>query len=104
MSALTIGKVAEQSGVGVETVRFYERHGLIGEPPRTASGYRQFPESTVGRIRFIKRAQKLGFTLREIVVSVRPRPGPRWSQYPQPAPQRGHSRAERAPTKCANRP
>jgi MerR family mercuric resistance operon transcriptional regulator len=47
-------------------VRFYERQGLIPEPPRTASGYRQFPEETVARIAFIQRAQELGFSLREI--------------------------------------
>jgi len=66
MSGCTIGKVAKQSGVGVETVRFYERRGLIEQPPRTESGYRQYPEETVLRIRFIKQAKKLGFTLKEI--------------------------------------
>ena len=66
MRGLTIGRVARQAGVGVETVRFYERRGLIDEPPRRQSGYRQFPEETVRRIRFIKRAQELGFSLREI--------------------------------------
>ncbi len=63
---LTIGKVSRQSGIGVETVRFYEKSGLIDEPPRTESGYRQYPTSTVVRIRFIKRAKELGFTLKEI--------------------------------------
>lgn len=66
MKSLTIGQVADGAGVGVETIRFYERRGLIPEPPRSASGYRQFPEKTVPRIRFIKRAQRLGFTLKEI--------------------------------------
>ena len=66
MRGLTIGRVARQAGVGVETVRFYERRGLIDEPPRRQSGYRQFPEETVRRIRFIKRAQELGFSLKEI--------------------------------------
>jgi len=66
MKLLTIGKVSRQSGIGVETVRFYEKSGLIDEPPRTESGYRQYPASTVVRIRFIKRAKELGFTLKEI--------------------------------------
>ena len=66
MEALTIGEVAKRSGVGVDTVRFYEREGLIDEPPRRPSGYRQYPVQTVPLIRFIKRAQDLGFTLREV--------------------------------------
>lgn len=66
MEPLTIGKVARLAGVGVETIRFYERKGLIEEPPRRPSGYRQYPEETVSRIRFIKRAKELGFTLKEI--------------------------------------
>jgi MerR family mercuric resistance operon transcriptional regulator len=66
MTTLTIGKVAQQAGVGVETVRFYEREGLIDQPPRGASGYRHFPESVVPRVLFIKRAKELGFTLNEI--------------------------------------
>ena len=64
--ALTIGEVAKRSGIGIETVRFYERKGLIAEPPRTDSGYRQYPEEAVGRIRFIRRAKELGFALKEI--------------------------------------
>jgi MerR family mercuric resistance operon transcriptional regulator len=67
MESLTIGKVARRAGVGVETIRFYERKGLIDEPPRRASGYRQYPEETVARLQFIKRAKELGFTLREIM-------------------------------------
>ncbi len=63
---LTIGQVARRSGVGVETVRFYEREGLIAKPPRTGAGYRQFPPDTVDRIRFTQRAKELGFSLREI--------------------------------------
>ncbi len=63
---LTIGQVAKRSGIGIETMRFYERKGLIAEPPRTDSGYRQYPEEVVGRIRFIKRAKELGFALKEI--------------------------------------
>jgi MerR family mercuric resistance operon transcriptional regulator len=63
---LTIGQVALKTGFGIETVRFYERNGLIDEPPRKASGYRQYPESVVLRLRFIKRSKELGFSLREI--------------------------------------
>lgn len=64
--SLTIGKVAKAAGIGIETVRFYERKGLIEEPPRTESGYRQYPSETVDRLRFIRRAKDLGFTLGEI--------------------------------------
>jgi len=63
---LTVGQVAKQAGVGVETIRFYERRGLIAEPKRRASGYRQYRLDTVRRIRFIRRARELGFTLEEI--------------------------------------
>ena len=66
MEILTIGQVARRAGVGVETVRFYERQGLLEEPPRRASGYRQYPEQVVARLHFIKRAQRLGFSLKEI--------------------------------------
>ncbi|MDP6106829.1 MAG: heavy metal-responsive transcriptional regulator [Candidatus Brocadiia bacterium] len=66
MGNLTIGKVARQSGVGVETVRFYEREGLIEQPPRRPSGYRQYPQEAVLRLCFIRRAKQLGFSLREI--------------------------------------
>ena len=66
MKPLTIGQVAKQAGIGVETVRFYEREGLIEEPGRKASGYRQFDEAVIARLRFIRRAKDLGFTLSEI--------------------------------------
>lgn len=66
MGSLTIGALAERAGVGVETVRFYERRGLVRRPPRPRTGYRVYPEDTVGRIRFIRNAQALGFTLQEI--------------------------------------
>lgn len=63
---MTIGQVSRESGVGVETIRFYEREGLLPRPPRTASGYRTYPEDTPRRLHFIKRARDLGFTLGEI--------------------------------------
>ena len=66
MEILSIGQVARRAGVGVETVRFYEREGLLEEPARLASGYRQYSEQAVKRIHFIKRAQQLGFSLKEI--------------------------------------
>ena len=66
METLTIGQVAKRAGVNIETVRYYERQGLIPEPSRRASGYRQYSADFVKRIQFIKRAQTLGFSLKEI--------------------------------------
>ena len=66
METLTIGQLAKSAGVNVETVRYYERRGLIPEPSRRASGYRQYTRDYAARIRFIKRAQELGFSLSEI--------------------------------------
>ena len=63
---LTIGKVAKSAKVNRETIRYYEKQGLIPKPPRNASGYRQYPEDTIARVRFIKGAQGLGFALKEI--------------------------------------
>jgi Cu(I)-responsive transcriptional regulator len=63
---LTIGQVAKAAGVGVETVRFYERQGVLTPPPRSGSGYRQYAADAVERLRFVRRAQRLGFTLREV--------------------------------------
>lgn len=63
---LTIGKVARLTEMGIETIRFYEREGLIPKPPRRDSGYRQYPPTVIERVRFIKRAKDLGFTLAEI--------------------------------------
>ncbi len=63
---MTIGKVAREAGVPVETIRYYERIGLLPDPPRRASGYRQYTAHTVTRLRFIKNAQSMGFTLKEI--------------------------------------
>lgn len=66
MTALTIGKVAKAAELGVETIRYYEREGLLPEAARTASGYRIYSESSIARLRFVLRAKKLGFTLAEI--------------------------------------
>jgi MerR family copper efflux transcriptional regulator len=62
---LTIGKAAAEAGVGVETIRFYERRGLIQQPPK-GEGYRVYPAEMVARIRFIRQAQQIGFSLREV--------------------------------------
>mgnify|MGYP005870455355 CR=1 FL=1 len=62
----TISQLAKSAGVNVETVRYYQRRGLIEQPDKPARGYRRYPETTLNRIRFIKRAQELGFTLEEI--------------------------------------
>ncbi|MFV1978869.1 MAG: heavy metal-responsive transcriptional regulator, partial [Myxococcota bacterium] len=74
---MTIGKLAKRAGVGVETIRFYERKGLLPEPPRRYSGYREYPESAIDRVRFIRRAKELGFTLREVgeLLELRIQPG-----------------------------
>jgi Hg(II)-responsive transcriptional regulator len=66
MATLTIGQLARQADVHVETIRYYERRELLAAPSRSASGYRQYTPDAVARIRFIKRAQELGFSLREI--------------------------------------
>ena len=66
MEVLTIGQLAKNAGVNVETIRYYERRRLIPEPPRRESGYRQYTADFVVRIQFIKRAQELGFSLNEI--------------------------------------
>ena len=63
---LRIGEVSKQSGIGVETLRFYEKLGLLGRPARTSSGYRLYDSEALERLDFIKRAQVLGFSLAEI--------------------------------------
>lgn len=66
MAAMRIGEVAKRTGIGIETIRFYERQGLMIEPERQSSGYRQFDEAAIARLTFIIRAKGLGFTLSEI--------------------------------------
>lgn len=67
MKGLTIGETARRAGVGVETIRFYERRGLIEQPAKPGrSGFRLYPAEIVKRLRFIRQAQQLGFSLREI--------------------------------------
>lgn len=66
MSTLTIGKLAIAANVNIETIRYYQRRGLIDEPIKPKSGYRQYPVKTVDSLKFIKRSQQLGFSLAEI--------------------------------------
>jgi MerR family mercuric resistance operon transcriptional regulator len=66
MAGMTIGKLAAAGSVGVETVRFYQRRGLLAEPERNGSGYREYSEADSARLVFIRRARQLGFTLGEI--------------------------------------
>lgn len=71
MPTLEIGEVAKLSAVGVDTIRYYERLGLLPEAPRRSSGYRVFDERTVERIQLVKQLQDLGLTLQEIVEMIR---------------------------------
>lgn len=66
MTELRSGELAQRAGVNVETLRFYEKQGLLSPPPRRASGYRKYPADAVDVVRFIQRAQALGFSLKEI--------------------------------------
>lgn len=63
---LTIGRLAKAAGVNVETIRYYHRRGLLDEPYKPLGGHRRYAPSAVARVRFIKRAQQLGFTLEEV--------------------------------------
>ena len=65
MGNFTIGRLAKAANVGVETIRYYERCGLIDQPPKPDNGYRQYPRATLERILFIRNNQTLGFTLNE---------------------------------------
>ena len=67
MDGLTIGDVAKRANVRIETLRYYERRGLVARPRRSMSNYRLYPEDTVRRVQFIKHAQHLGFSLKEII-------------------------------------
>jgi len=71
MTLLTIGQLGKQARLPVETIRYYEREGLIEKPQRTASGYRQYPETTVRHLQFIQHAKDVGFTLRDIAELLR---------------------------------
>jgi len=77
-SSLSIGKVARRAGIGVETIRFYEREGLLAPAMRKDSGYRLYSEHVLGRLQFIRRAKDLGFSTREIkeLLQLRRNPSP----------------------------
>ncbi|NOY07722.1 MAG: heavy metal-responsive transcriptional regulator [Spirochaetes bacterium] len=66
MDFFTIGKLARQAGVNIETVRYYERIGLLPEPERNESGYRQYSEEYSQQLKFVKNAQRLGFSLKQV--------------------------------------
>src|SRR5262249_5821586 len=76
MESFHTSEIAKQGGVNLETIRYYERRGLLPRPPRTPAGYRTFGPEAVRRLRLVKRAQALGFSLREIkeLLSVRAAP------------------------------
>ena len=65
------GQLADAAGVSVQTIRFYERRGLLAAPPRLSSGYRDYPAETVSKVLLIKQMQGLGFTLRELELFIR---------------------------------
>lgn len=67
MDTLSIGELAKQAKVNIETIRYYERRGLLEEPPRNKSGHRQYTTEVVRRTQFIKRCQTIGFSLNEIL-------------------------------------
>ena len=67
MKKFTIGQLAKETGIKVETIRFYEKYGLIAKPSRRESGYREFTQKHIGQIAFIKQAKAMGFTLKEIL-------------------------------------
>ena len=73
---MTIGALAEASGVSVDTIRFYERRGLLPPPPRTAGGFRDYGPEAVGRLAAVARAKALGFTLAEAATLLRLREAP----------------------------
>ncbi len=87
MEGLRVGEVAKRAAVNLQTIHFYEREGLLPRPPRTASNYRMYSEDAVRRVRFIKRAQELGFALKDIkeLLSLRATPGTRCADIRQRA-------------------
>jgi MerR family mercuric resistance operon transcriptional regulator len=87
MEVLKVGEVAQRAAVNIQTIHYYEREGLLPRPPRTASNYRVYTEDAVRRVQFIKRAQELGFTVKEIkeLLSLRAAPGSRCADVRQQA-------------------
>ena len=81
--AMTIGRLAKEARVNVETIRYYQRRGLIEEPPKPAGGHRRYPLSAVRRIAFIRRAQGLGFSLAEVESLLKYSDGRSWKETRQ---------------------
>jgi MerR family mercuric resistance operon transcriptional regulator len=80
---MTIGRLAKEAGVNVETVRYYQRRGLLDEPQKPAGGHRRYQPSVIKRIAFIRRAQALGFTLAEVETLLRYSDGTSWKETRQ---------------------
>jgi MerR family mercuric resistance operon transcriptional regulator len=76
METFTVGELAKRARVNTETLRYYEKRGLMPRPRRSESGYRRYSKSDVSRLRFIRRAQELGFSLKEILELLCPRVDP----------------------------
>jgi MerR family transcriptional regulator, copper efflux regulator len=70
---LTVGQIAARAGVSADTIRYYERLGVVPKASRTAAGYRQYPESVIARIALVRNAQRFGFSLRQIAGFLRVR-------------------------------
>ena len=73
---MTIGQLAKAAGVGVETIRYYHRRGILSPPTRPPGGHRQYTQASLLHLAFIRRGQQLGFSLEEIIVLMRMRGGP----------------------------
>ncbi|SRR5258707_523849 len=80
---MTIGRLAKDAGVNVETIRYYQRRGLLDEPHKPAGGHRRYPSSAMERIGFIRRAQRLGFSLAEVDSLLRYLDGRSWRETRQ---------------------
>src|SRR6185436_17102371 len=82
---MTIGRLAKEAGVNVETIRYYQRRGLLSEPHKPAGGHRRYPTSALERLGFIRRAQRLGFSLAEVETLIRYSDGRSWRETRQVA-------------------
>src|SRR5687767_602136 len=78
--AMTIGQLAKAAGVGVETIRYYQRRGILATPAKPLGGQRHYLESTLKHLAFIRRGQQMGFSLDEIAVLVKLRDGTRCAE------------------------
>jgi MerR family mercuric resistance operon transcriptional regulator len=79
-AGMTIGRLAKEAGVNVETVRYYQRRGLLDEPPKPTGGHRRYSPAVLRRIAFIRRAQGLGFSLAEVQSLLRYSDGQNWKE------------------------